>query len=116
MTCGALARNGLAIGVGVVIQLAFLIFAVWYGQALDHLFCKSSFVGSPACPDGRPARLPVLYGAPLIGLLLGGIGPPRLFGASWKQTVLLLIVISATTVFIIVAPVILVIALIRAQA
>lgn len=103
------------IALGVLIQLTALVFGLWYADAFDFIFCDSSFFGSPACPDGRPGRRLVLYGVPLLGILIGGAVPPRLLGANWTKTALLFVVIPLITTVVILTPVALLIALIRAQ-
>lgn len=116
MTCGTVARVGLAIGIGLFIELGFLIFAFWYGDVFTFVFCESSFFGAPVCPDARPGRRFIRYGAPVVGVVIGGLLPPRLLGATWKQTAILFVVISVVTLFVVVTPIVIFTARIRAQA
>ena len=103
------------IAIGVMIQVTTVIFALWYAQSLDFIFCESSFFGSPQCPDGRPGRRLVLYGVPVLGFLIGGIVPARLLGASWIKTFVLVVLIPIGTIIVIVVPIIFFFALLRSQ-
>jgi len=115
LTCGSVARLGFVVALGVLIQISLLLFALWYGDALNFLFCESSFLGAPACPDARPGRRLILYGIPMLGIVLGGILPGRLISASWRKTALLFVITPIVTAIVVLTPLAIVIALIRIE-
>ena len=105
----------MAVALGVMIQIGSLLVALWYGDVLNFLFCESSFFGAPACPEARPGRRLILYGFPMIGVVLGGILPGRVFGESWARTALLFLITPIITTIVVLTPLALIITLIKLE-
>ncbi len=105
----------ISIGIGVWIQFWAVIFAFWYGDLLNDLFCDSSFFGSAECTEPRPFESVLIRGVVIAALLFGSTVPAILFRSRWWQVVLVFVLTPLLTTFVFVVPIVLVAVLIAAQ-